>query len=164
MEQYLKYERYGKNEDLYRTYEERHSIGAPRTRVIMKGTYKGRHFMIGASNLGFPVAYVEVTEKDGYIMNEPEDFRKDMLHSVNGCSNYYGCSYWDSNDRNMYIGWRYGQGDDFSGHRHPDLADIEERDKGHKWTLAEILMEIAQAIMEIEYEGYIDRNFRYAPA
>ncbi len=95
MEQYLKYERFGGNDALYRSYEERHSEGAERTKVVMKGTYRGRHFMIGASNLGYPVAYVEVLEKDSYIMNEREDWRDEMIGCVDGGSNYYGGVYWD---------------------------------------------------------------------
>lgn len=162
MENYLKYEWYGKNEDLYRAYEERKNSDVA-TKVVMKGTYKGRHFMIGASRLGFPVAYVEVKEKDSYIMCEPEECREDALHSVNGCSNYYGRAYWDPEDPRMYIGWRYGEADDYLGHRNPEQRD-RKQDTGHKWTLAEILMQISEAIMEIGYEGYIDRNFRYAPA
>ena len=163
MDKQLKYERYGDNKDLYRSYEERHSKGAEKTKVVMKGTYKGRHFMIGASNLGYPVAYVEVLKKDSYIMNEREDWRADKIGCVDGSSNYFGGAYWDPADTRKYIGWDYGHLDDYMGHEPTDRWDPRDRDDGHKWTLAEILMEIAEAIMEIEYEGYIDKNFRYAP-
>lgn len=165
MDKGLKYERYGGNDALYRSYEERHSEGAVRTKVVMKGEYKGRHFMIGASNLGYPVAYVEVLEKDNYIMDEREEWRSDKIGCVDGSSNYYGRAYWDPTDKRKYIGWDYGHCDDFMGHEPKDDPDPWKlRDNGHKWKLCEILMEISEAIMEIEFEGYIDRNFRYAPA
>jgi len=100
----LKYERYGKNEDLYRTYEERHAEGAARTKVVMKGIYKGRHFVIGASNIGYPVAYVEVLESDKDFINEQEECRAEAICCVDGGSNYYGGAYWDETDPRKSLG------------------------------------------------------------
>lgn len=156
MDKELTYERYGKNEDLYRSYEERHSEGAPRTKVIMKGFYKKRAFMIGASNMGYPVAYVEVLEDDIYInKNKNDSWKAESLGTVDGSSNYYGGAYWDKNDTRKYIGWDYGHYGDFCGHN-----DHEDRDQGHRWTLVEILMEISEAISEIEFNSSMEYRAR----
>lgn len=160
MKPYLEFERYGDNKSLYRSKADC-AISGTITKIVMKGTYKGRHFMIGAYRLGFPVAYVEVINKDRYIINEHEDTRAESLHNVAGGerpngSNYYGTAYWDQNDDRTYIGWEYNHEGDYSS-LNPEIG-------GHKWTIAEILMEISQAIMEIEYEEYINKNFRYALA
>lgn len=161
MKPYLEFERYGDDNALYRSRTEC-AISGVATKVVMKGTYRGRHFMIGANINGCPVAYLEILEKDRYIMNEREDDRVDALHGVAGGelyggSDYFGGAYWDRTDDRTYIGWMYDHVNDF------DSTNPDEQREKHKWTIAEILMEISQAIMEIEYEEYINKNFRYAP-
>ena len=148
----LKYERFGSNKDLYREYDERHTSDI-KTKVIMKGVYRGRHFMIGASNLGYPVAYIEAFNDDPCIdINKPDSWNAEALGLVNGSSNYYGGAYWDKTDSRKYVGWDYGHCDDFMGHEPPERAYMESKylKNSHVWTLAEILMEIAVAWTEIE--------------
>ena len=45
----MEYKRYGKNEDLYRANA---TEDEPTLKIIMEGTHKGRHFVIGAHRLG----------------------------------------------------------------------------------------------------------------
>ena len=159
MKPYLEFERYGDDNALYRSKTEC-TISGVTTKVVAKGTYRGRHFMIGAHKTGCPVAYLEVLKKDRYIMNEDPEIRGESLHAVAGGelyggSDYFGRAYWDRTDDRLYIGWQYNHVTDFDGF-YPERKDV------HKWTITEILMEISQAAMEMDYEEYINKNFRYA--
>lgn len=64
------------------------------------------------------------------------------LCRVHGGSGYFGNAYWNKDDKKIYVGWDYGHIDDYDA-RHPESG-------GKKWSLIDILMEIAVAEYEIE--------------
>lgn len=136
----MEYKRYGKNEDLYWADAQDTDL---KLKVIMEGEYKGRHFVIGAHCTGNPNAYLEVKETDAMFAEskEYEDYDGGLC-SVHGGSTYFGKAYWNNDDKKIYVGWDYGHADDYNA-RHPKFG-------GKKWSLIDILMEIAVAEYEIE--------------
>ena len=138
----MDYKRYGKNEDLYQTWDRRNGESA--LKVIMEGEWRGRHFVIGAHCTGNPNAYLEVKEDDYVrLINGDHDRYDGNLISVNGGSTYYGDAYWDKNDHRTYVGWDYGHRNDYNCKR--------PLDGGKVWSLVDILMEIASAECEISW-------------
>lgn len=136
----MEYKRYGKNEDLYRANA---TEDEPTLKIIMEGTYKERHFVIGAHRLGNPNAYLEA-EKEDVIYQEAKEFGKNYdggLSLVHGGSTYFGKAYWDKSDDKTYVGWDYGHADDYCAH--------SPKFEGKKWELIDILMDIASAETEI---------------
>ena len=135
----MEYKRYGGNNELYRA----NATDDDLLKVVMEGDYQGRHFVIGAHCTGNPNAYLEVQEADYINQGVEEDRYYDGgLSSINGGSTYFGKVYWNTDDKRLYVGWDYGHVHDYNA-RHPNFG-------GTKWTLIDILMEIARAEYEIE--------------
>lgn len=145
----MEYKRYGKNEDLYRSDP---MDEEPILKVILEGTYKGRRFVIGAHHGGFPDAYLEVQEND-YIFVESKKYEgyDGNLCKVHGGSTYFGKAYWDEEDNRTYVGWDYSHLGDFSA-RWPNFG-------GTRYTLIDILMDVAVAETEIEYSNDEDEDY-----
>lgn len=121
--------------------------------VVVSGDYgygTKRHFVIVCNSLGFPCAYLEVKNNDWAEKNkqsepdccDPYDMFEGWVH---GGYTYYGKAYWDKEDNRTYVGWDYGHCDDYS----PSMPKCD----GHKWTIYEILMDVAQA-----YIGIFEQN------
>ena len=145
----MEYKRYGKNEDLYWADAQDSDL---KLKVIMEGTYKERHFVIGAHRTGNPNAYIEMKTTDSMFVEskEYEDY-DGGLNRVNGGSTYFGKAYWNEDDKRTYVGWDYGHADDYNA-RHPKLG-------GKKWDLIDILMEISVAECEIEMANEEDPEY-----
>lgn len=146
----MEYKRYGGNEDLYQSWK-RNENESP-LKVIMEGEYRGRHFVIGAHCTGNPNAYLEVDTADAiYCESEKDEYYDGGLNSVNGGSTYFGEAYWANDDTRTYVGWDYGHCRDYCA-RYPELG-------GRKWTLIDILMEIASAENEIDNANSNDPDY-----
>lgn len=146
----MDYKRYGKNDDLYQTWNREN--GEPALKVIMEGDYRGRHFVIGAHCTGNPNAYLEVKKEDSmYCESEDYDCYDGNLCRVNGGSSYFGRAYWNKDDDRIYVGWDYGHGCDYNI-RHPEFG-------GTVWKLVDIVMEIACAENEIETQNMDDPEY-----
>lgn len=140
------YKKYGKDKDLYRPWG---SIATPGLDIVLEGEYRGRQFIIGAHNNGYPVAYLEVKKSDiiydetthSYSILDTTLYHSDILSSVNGGSTYFGTPYWDPHDERKYVGWGYCH--------YRDYTTLMPEEGGKKWRLIEILMEVAAAEQEI---------------
>ena len=104
------------------------------TKVICEGFWRGRHFVIGKNHFCVPVIYVE------WRGTEPPG------------DEYFGEAYWlpeDQRDGTMYYGWDHGHAwdwcpTDFRPDRRWNTPDPEKyAEDHHKWSIAEMLMEIA---------------------
>ena len=98
------------------------------TKVCAEGFWKGRHFVIGKNTLNYPVVYVRWFDEE-----PPGD-------------EYFGEAYWlpeDQRGMEKYYGWDHGHYGDYSPR---DVAVYGNEPKGHKWSIAEMLMEIAEFI------------------
>lgn len=96
------------------------------TKVCAEGFWRGRHFVIGKNTLNYPVVYVQWLKE-----TPPGD-------------EYFGKAYWlpeDQRDDTMYYGWDHGHYGDYSPR---DVAVKGWKPVGHKWSIAEMLMEIAE--------------------
>lgn len=105
---------------------------------VVEGFWRGKHWVIGKNIFCVPVIYVEWQGK-----NPPGD-------------EYYGDAYWlpeEERDGTMYYGWDHGHifdwmPTDFSSNRWR-IPDKEEYAKyHHKYTIPEMMMEIAEWIEE----------------
>ena len=115
--------------------------------VVVQGEYNGRPFTIAINSHGRPVAYVKlIEEKDTYTLDQYNTYEHEgafyggELDTVHGGSTFSGKRPWDEDG--IWIGWDYGHGDDYD----PVLPQL----KGKKWTMIEILMDIARADAELE--------------
>ena len=122
-------------------------------RVLMEGDYEDRHFAIVRHDLGFPDAYVEIKESD-YIFKADcgDDQRYEVYEGcVHGGATFFGRCYWNEEDDRLYIGWDYGHCGDYQEY-HP-YTDKNSYEGDKKWTLAEILMQIAGVIADIRWQN-----------
>ena len=125
-------------------------------KLLLEGDYWGRHFAIVRNSVGFPLAYVEVKPDDWIMSIESNDDGYDNRYDaasmfVNGGATYYGPAHWNKEDKRMYIGWDYGHADDY----YPRYQGVDE---GHKWTVYEILMDVAHAVEGMERDNDINRQ------
>lgn len=129
---------------------------------LLEGDYYDRHFVIIRHKFGSPDAYIEVKPDDWINKAEPSEYGKSMNHDdryekaglwVNGGPTYFGDAYWDSEDKRTYIGWDYAHCDDYDPQW--ELSSGKE-DSGHKWSMIEIMMDVAHA-----YEGMERDNFEH---
>ena len=145
------------NWDCYDGPDKRHA------RMVVEGDYtteEKRHFVIVAHHTGTPNAYIQVFPWDSIFYDEEgpirEDWRSDSLSSVHCGSTYYGPAYWNrENDDRTYIGWDYGHAGDYTElPAHWGIVD-----EGHKWNVAEIMMEIARAAYELDERNEEDNEY-----
>lgn len=126
-------------------------------KLLIEGDYWGRHFAIVRNPIGFPVAYIEVKPKD-WIMSveidgEDYDTRYDAASMfVNGGATYFGSAYWNEEDDRTYIGWDYAHAGDY----YPLYNN--GNDDGHKWTICEILMDVAHAVEGMDRDNDLNRQ------
>lgn len=117
--------------------------------VLMEGDYEGRHFAIIRHRLGFPDAYVEIKEGD-YIYRADTKLseRYDLYEgSVHGGATFYDRCYWNDEDHRFYLGWDYGHAGDY------EANECYSDEDNKKWTLVEILMQIAGVIADIRWQN-----------
>ena len=121
--------------------------------VLMEGDYEDRHFAIVRRSLGFPDAYVEIKEDDYIYKADCEDSQRYELYQgcVHGGATFYDRCYWNKEDNRWYLGWDYGHCGDYQEYHPYTEEDSYETDK--KWTLAEILMQIAGVIADIRWQN-----------
>lgn len=129
-------------------------------KIIMEGDHMERHFCVVAHHTGNPNAYVEVFPWDSVLYDVegcilPEEWRSDALGSVHCGSTYYGGAYWNRDDNRTYLGWDYGHAGDYQ----VLPAKWGLREDAHKWTVNEILMDIARANLELETMNDDDENY-----
>ena len=133
--------------------KELYSRGTEQPILLLEGDYWGRHFAIVRHRLGFPDAYIEV-KPDDYIMSvegEGCDKYDSTSMYVNGGATYYGSAYWNKDDKRTYVGWDYAHaGDYYPCSYFPD-------NEGHKWTVYEILMDVAHAVEGMERDNNLNR-------
>ena len=122
----------GGNDSLYQINDE--------SKVVVDGDFKGRHFVILAHYMGHPNAYIEVKDTDEIYKRDQKEYL-DFLQTVHGGSTYYGKAYWDANDLRTYVGWDYNHCDDYTALFFGC---------GTKYTVMDILMEVACAWTELE--------------
>lgn len=150
----MEYKRHGGNEDLYQD-RSNWKDGESPLKVIMEGTYRGRHFVIGAHRSGNPNAYLEVLPEDSMYADpasiKEDDYYDGNLSHVNCGSTYYGKAYWDENDPRVYVGWDYGHAYDYN-------VNYAAQD-GTVWSLIDILMEVASAENEIQMQNENDGEY-----
>lgn len=127
--------------------------------IVIEGDYEGRHFVVLRHHSGHPNAYVEVLKDDCLCKEGPSEFGKTHGYddryehfsgNVHGGATYYGYAYWDDQDERTYIGWDYGHLGDYVPAWEP-LSYIE--DEGYRWSIAEILMDVAHAVDGFEYDN-----------
>lgn len=122
------------DQEMYR-YEE-----LEKTKILLEGYWKNRHFVIGKNHFCEPVIYVEVTEEDPCYYDGIGD-------------DYYGKAYWlpesERGDR-MYTGWDHGHAGDYS----PYEAHKYGNEDGYKWPLTEMLIEVADKVAYLDNLPY----------
>lgn len=123
--------------------------------VLMEGDYEDRHFAIVRHSLGFPDAYVEIKEDDYIYKADCEDSPRYELYEgcVHGGATFYDRCYWNDEDHRWYLGWDYGHCGDYQEYHGPYEIGDDGDDHGKKWTLAEILMQIAGVISDIRWQN-----------
>lgn len=113
--------------------------------ILLEGDYEERHFIIVRTRMGHPCAYVETKPDDWAYSQKPGEWSEqyDVYDVyVHGGATYYGKLSWDHNNR-IYLGWDYAHMGDY------DYCFNE----GYKWTLPEILMDIARAVDGIDRQN-----------
>ena len=126
--------------------------------VLMEGDYEDRHFAIVRHELGFPDAYVEIKEDDWiYKADIDEECGEQRYYvyqgRVHGGATFYGKCYWNEDDDRFYLGWDYAHAGDYQEYHPYSGRNPYENDKNKKWTLAEILMQIAGVIADIRWQN-----------
>lgn len=153
------FKRYGKNEDLYQWWDCYDGPDERRAKIIVEGDYRERHIVIAAHHSGTPNAYIEVRPWDSICYDDEghkysDEWMIGTLNSVHRGSTYYGPAYWDQSDDRLYLGWDYGHGEDlWIGPCNRIVND------GYKWSVIEILMDIASASSELEMANYNDPEY-----
>lgn len=143
----------GRIENLKIYNEEVYSEQTEEPTLLLEGDYWGRHFAIVRHRLGFPDAYIEV-KPDDYIMSvEGTDYDKYESTSmyVNCGATYYGSAYWNKDDKRTYVGWDYAHFGDY------DPYSSSPDETGHKWTICEILMDVAHAVEGMERDNDLNK-------
>ena len=126
--------------------------------IVIEGDYWDRHFVVLRHHSGHPNVYVEVLPDDWLYRQEPSEFGKEHGYDdryeqftgyVHGGATYYGGAYWNSQDQKTYIGWDYSHLGDYDPR--DTLSGIE--DEGYRWSIAEILMDVAHAVDGFEIDN-----------
>lgn len=108
-----------------------------KTKVLLEGYWKNRHFVIGKNKFCEPVLYVEV-KKD------------DICYEEGIGDDYYGKAYWlpeSERGNRMYTGWDHGHAGDYSPYEAYKYGMVD----GYKWPLTEMLMEIADKVAYLDH-------------
>ena len=130
--------------------------------IVMEGDYKGRHFIINRYG-GHPNGYIEVKPTDyiffGELDEELMDCRYDLYEGrIHGGMTYFGKINELNGDERVYIGWDYAHlGDHIEYSDKLQLPPVDTP-KDKKWTLPEVLMDVARA-----WDGITDQNIRRCP-
>ena len=127
--------------------------GQDQAAKLLEGDYYERHFVIVRTRIGHPCAYIETKPDDWACTQELDDKWTEKYElfdvDVHGGATYYGnLSHWGDDDR-TYLGWDYAHSGDYDCY---SALYCDESD-GHKWTLLEMLMDVAKA-----YDGIMRQN------
>ena len=110
--------------------------------ILFNGEYKGHKFCI--MNLGtHPTAYVENKIKN---LRSYGDDRLDNIDVHCGFT-YLDGSYWDKNDKTIYLGWDYGHYCDYAGYF--EKYSIGDSCGCKRWTTPEIYDELKFVIEQL---------------
>lgn len=114
--------------------------------LLYQGNYKNFNYVI--LSLGtHPTAYVEIPKDHKYYGLSYDDMNIDC----HGGLTYSGEDYWNmetcSNSDRYFIGWDYAHFEDYIGTE--IVYPKEFQSNGKKWTTAEILEEVKEAIEQL---------------
>lgn len=128
--------------------------------IVIEGDYKGRHFIINRF-CGHPNGYIEIKESDYIYFGELDVYeeRYDLYEgNIHGGMTYFGRINEMNGDRRFYIGWDYAHAGDYIEYSDKLQLPPIDMPKDKKWTLLEVLMDVARA-----WDGITDQNIRRCP-
>lgn len=117
------------------------------TKVMIEGYWRNRHFVIGKNHWCCPVIYVQILPEDDYEYGDQ-----------NLPDGYIGRAYWlpeDKRDDKRYFGIGHDFGDDYNPYDEHRGWDQTEK---HKYSYAELLMEVVEIASQIETDHLYKLN------